>query len=248
MSSGIDRAAFKLLLFQGLYMPRKNLLIKHLKELISIAERSENYDDAISKIRRINFIYPFWDVELERRLRRLDQKIDELLERPSSSCRFENEYGDKVFELMTAANPNGRVSAIHHMNESFYSAEKLTICDPYFLCKIKDVDSYLKNIDMVIPTTVKAIDLYINKSKCDTDVQKAFNNLCQKRSIKLTCLNTDKIHDRVWIIDSSRAFIVGTSFNGIGKRITFILALPETDKVDFIKESLIYSRALAAFA
>ncbi len=37
------------------------------------------------------------------------------------------------------------------------------------------------------------------------------------------------MHDRVWIKDGNRAKVVGTSFNGLGKKLAFILNLPESD-------------------
>ena len=35
------------------------------------------------------------------------------------------------------------------------------------------------------------------------------------RGIKLTCRKTDELHDSVWIVDSTLAFVIGASFNGL---------------------------------
>ncbi len=219
-------------------MPRKELLIEHLKELIAIVERSDGDRDALRRIRREGFFYPFWDEEFEYRLHRLDQKVDALLERPVSSCRMASEEGSNVLQLMTGVGVAARKEAIDYMLDGFSGAKQLVICDPYFLLsnnKNSKID-YLAGIDAVIPKTVKTIELYVKPRKRDAEVASGFTKLCQDRGIKLTCRKTDELHDRVWIVDSTRAFVVGASFNGLGNKCAFILELPEQDRRNFIKE------------
>ena len=219
-------------------MPRKELLIEHLKELIAIVERSDGDRDALRRIRREGFIYPFWDEEFEYRLHRLDQKVDALLERPAPSCRMASEEGNNVLQLMTGIGTTARTDAINYLHSGFSGAKQLVICDPYFLLsnsKASKAD-YLAGVDVVIPKTVKAIELYVKPRKRDAEVADGFTKLCQDRGIKLTCRKTDELHDRVWIVDSTRAFVVGASFNGLGNKCAFILELPEEDRRNFIKE------------
>jgi hypothetical protein len=40
---------------------------------------------------------------------------------------------------------------------------------------------------------------------------------------------TKDIHDRVWIMDDTRAIVTGTSLTGIGCSLSFILDLPDDD-------------------
>lgn len=114
-------------------MPRKELLIEHLKELISIVERSDGDRDALRRIRREGLFYPFWDEEFKYRLHRLDQKVDALLERPVSSCRMASEEGSNVLQLMTGVGVAALNKAIGYLHEGFSGAKQLVICDPYFL-------------------------------------------------------------------------------------------------------------------
>lgn len=219
-------------------MSRKELLIEHLKELISIVERSDGDRDALRSIHREGLYYPFWGEEFEYRLRRLDQKIDVLLERPVPSCRMASEEGNSVLQFMTGVGNAARSDAINHMQIGFSGAKQLVICDPYFLLsnsKSSKAD-YLAGIDAVIPKTVKAIELYVKPRKRDAEVATGFTKLCQDRGIKLICRRTDELHDRVWVVDSTRAFVVGASFNGLGNKCAFILELPEDDRRNFIKE------------
>lgn len=219
-------------------MPRKELLIEHLKELISIVECSDGDRDALRRIRREGLFYPFWDEEFEYRLHRLDQKVDALLERPVSSCRMASEEGSNVLQLMTGVGVAALNKAIGYLHEGFSGAKQLVICDPYFLLSNNknSKTEYLARIDAVIPKTVKTIELYVKPRKRDAEVAAGFNKLCKDRDIKLTCRKTEELHDRVWIVDSTRAFVVGASFNGLGNKCAFILELPEEDRRNFIKE------------
>lgn len=219
-------------------MPYKELLIDHLKELISIVERSDDGRDAMRRIRREEVFHPLWNEEVKYRLHRLDQKIDALLERPASTCRMASEEGESVMQLMTGVGTGARAEAVDYLRNRFDRAQQLVICDPYFLLsnnKTSKAD-YLAGIDNVIPKTIKTVELYVKPRKRDAEVAAGFNKLCQDRGIKLTCRKTDELHDRVWIVDSTRAFVVGASFNGLGNKCAFILELPEEDRRNFIRE------------
>ncbi len=219
-------------------MPSKELLIQHLRELIEIVEHSDGDRDVMRRIRRERFYFPFWNEEVEYRLRQLDQKVDALLERPVASCRMASEEGNNVMQLMTNVGATARADAINHLHVGFSGAKQIVICDPYFLLsnsKMSKAD-YLLRIDTVIPTTVTSIELYVKPKKRDAVIAAGFTKLCQDRGIKLICRKTDELHDRVWIVDSTRAFVVGASFNGLGNKCTFILELPEEDRRNFIKE------------
>lgn len=219
-------------------MASKELLIQHLKELIDIVERSDGDRDALQRIRGEGFLYPFWDEEFECRLRRIDHKVDALLARPAPLCRMASEEGNNVLKLMTNVGVTARAEAVDYLRTGFSGARQLVICDPYFLLsnsKTSKAD-YLSGIDAVIPQTAKSVELYVKPRTRDAVVAAGFNKLCKDRGIKLICRTTDELHDRVWIVDSTRAFVVGASFNGLGNKCTFILELPEKDRQNFIKE------------
>lgn len=223
--------------FRSFYMPSKEFLIQHLKALIDVVERSDGDLDTLRRIRREGFFYPFYDEEHEDHLHRLDRKIDELLERPAPSCRMASEEGNNVMQFMTKVGVQARSEAIHHLQKVFSGAKHLVICDPYFLLSNKNTEKdYLDGIDAVIPKTVSNIELYVKPRKRDAVVAAGFTKLCQDRGIKLVCRKTEALHDRVWIVDSTRAFVVGASFNGLGNKCAFILELPEEDRRNFLKE------------
>lgn len=218
-------------------MPSKELLIQHLRALIDEVERSDSDRDALRRIRREGFLYPFYDEEHEYRLRRLDQKIDALLERPAVSCRMASEEGNNVMKYMANVGAQARTEAIRHLHDVFNGARQLVICDPYFLKPtIQTQQDYLAGISAVIPKTVTNIELYVKPRVRDSVVAAGFTKLCKDRQIKLVCRKTEELHDRVWVVDSTRAFVVGASFNGLGNKCAFILELLEDDRQDFIRE------------
>jgi hypothetical protein len=65
----------------------------------------------------------------------------------------------------------------------------------------------------------------------------------RKYGVQLTQSSSQEFHDRVWIADCKQAVVVGTSFNGIGKRAAFILPLPWPDLHAILE--FLYERGLA---
>jgi hypothetical protein len=218
-------------------MSQKDRLIEHLEHVIQNIKLADGDDFSLRRMRELYF-YPFADPDTERQLHRLHEKMDHLLKRPTLACRMASDEGDGVMRMMTNVGVLGRAQAIHHLRVGFGGAKQLTICDPYFLLSNSKISKqeYLAGIDTVIPSTVKNIELYVKPRKRDAEVASGFTSLCQQRGIKLVCRKTDEIHDRVWITDSTRAFVVGASFNGLGNKCAFILELPEEDRRNFISE------------
>ena len=101
-------------------MPHKELLIEHLKKLIAIVERSDGDRDALRRIRIEMLLYPLWDEMFEYRLRRLDQKVNTLLERPTPTCRMASQEGNNFMQLMTGVGTAARIRALNQPNPSFH--------------------------------------------------------------------------------------------------------------------------------
>jgi hypothetical protein len=66
-----------------------------------------------------------------------------------------------------------------------------------------------------IDCKVFKLELYVKPKKRDAQVTAGFTNLYKDRGIKLTCRKTDELYDSVWIVDSTLAFVIGASFNGL---------------------------------
>lgn len=116
-------------------------------------------------------------------------------------------------------------------------ANSLTICDPYLFNKpvsLRD-DEYVKELVSVLPVdTLVKLDIFY-RTVADTNVTWIFAKLIKGHGIHLERYPTQAIHDRVWIVDGCRGFVVGTSFGGIGNKLAFILDLPDEDLTEFKK-------------
>jgi hypothetical protein len=71
--------------------------------------------------------------------------------------------------------------------------------------------------------------IFNSKRGNDTAIKEEFEKVAKLSKCLLKKSDTDKIHDRIWIKNVKEAIVVGTSFGGLGKRLSFILELPNDD-------------------
>jgi len=173
-----------------------------------------------------------------KRLDRIEEKLDEVLgSSQRGRCRFSEESdGESVLQLITGVGLNERNKAIKHLSEKLKGTRSLIICDPYFLKKSKESSPKQTAIEFLgtLPKSLKSLDVYVKPRIRDKEFAECLNFELKKRNIKLILRRTEDIHDRVWIKDYDEAFVVGTSFNGLGNKCAFILDLPIEDRKQFI--------------
>ena len=142
-------------------------------------------------------------------------------------------------------------------NEYLYkigaAGKELIICDPYLFSDA--TDSYCDFLTKILKLShVKDIVVITDKRHFKQD---SFNKVHDKLNEapyyeKNTWLATSSInvtgpatidvkfskeyHDRFWIADRKKGFCVGTSFNGVGKKISCINYLPDDDVTDLVGE------------
>jgi hypothetical protein len=233
-------------------------LRSHLKQkLLSLIERErleKNLDEIVDELFKdvekyawkLSWRKYYYHLEGER-LDRIEGKLDKVLEGSSRArCRFSEDDGESVLHLLTGAGLGERNKAINHLSAKLKGAISLTICDPYFL-KIPKGSSPSETASefiSILPKSLKNLDLYVKSRYRDKEFADCFNVKLQKRGIKLLSRKTDEIHDRVWIKDFNDAFVVGTSFNGLGNKCAFILDLPKEDQRQFMSSLKEISRNL----
>jgi hypothetical protein len=141
-----------------------------------------------------------------------------------------------TLRLITGLGPEERNNAILYLSDKLAGTKSLTICDPYFLKKQKSVPAKVTATEFVelLPQTLKRIELFTKPRARDKEFADHLNAGLRGRGIRLVHRKTEKVHDRVWIKDFDEAFVVGTSFNGLGNKCAFILDLPQSDKRQFI--------------
>lgn len=107
----------------------------------------------------------------------------------------------------------------------------LLIIDPYFFPK----NSHSEYIDLVTDilnkTSPKSITVITDKKNYDEKVFHAVNN---KLFTDISLNFSEEWHDRFWIANRTKGFVVGTSFNGVGKKISLIAYLDQDDVKEIV--------------
>ncbi|MGA4531725.1 hypothetical protein ACPA1H_15380 [Ectopseudomonas chengduensis] len=127
--------------------------------------------------------------------------------------------------------------AILKFIEKLAPAKKLLIIDPYFYAKgSPQTVSLLKNLLNPLAQSLEEIFVICN----DITGPNALNLQSSMRSVApsvtINNLQTNEFHDRFWINPESNTGIVfGTSLNGIGKKISLIDRIQESDVQEIVK-------------
>ncbi|MAT64471.1 MAG: hypothetical protein CMN57_02360 [Gammaproteobacteria bacterium] len=162
-------------------------------------------------------------------LEAVSEKLDSLLEKiDGSRCRY-RESGDSsnLAYLVTGLNgDDGR----QDLKEWLNGAKVLEIADPYFfhMGSYKDTTQLVRNFEEMLPRSLRRLSVY-HKPNPSKALKQAFSDCIRGHGVQQDYFRTSILHDRVWIKDGNRAKVVGTSFNGLGNKLAFILDLPESD-------------------
>jgi hypothetical protein len=207
--------------------------LRQLAEFLEQADVASEDDDLWEALLAINLPLPLRMTGIEHKLDRL---LEHLERRSSFDCRFSGADGDNVIQLLTGRGQ--RAGAVEFLRGCFKGARQLTICDPWFLKPPAATlpDNYVREIGTLLPETLCRLEIFVGKRQRNKGVANGINALCRERKIRIARFITDEIHDRVWIADDGRAYVIGTSFNGLGNKCAFILCLPDKDKRLFMDE------------
>lgn len=119
--------------------------------------------------------------------------------------------------------------------EKLQGAKKLIIIDPYFFAKSanNDVGALFSKLLRPISGNLEEICFVTNgrKNEAKSDILSAVDS-----TIRVVEVNTDEFHDRYWIDpDNNKGIVIGTSLNGLGKKIALINTLSEADAAEIVK-------------
>lgn len=120
------------------------------------------------------------------------------------------------------------------LQSTIKGATKLTICDPYLFHTPRNTTSqeYAEQLISILPCdSLLELTLFYQAPQSRSSLGEFANRV--PKHILLNGFMTNNIHDRVWIINDSRAIVVGTSFGGLGKKYSFLLDLPDDDLNEF---------------
>lgn len=108
--------------------------------------------------------------------------------------------------------------------------KNLMIIDAFFYSSEEKVLHLFKKMILELSDSLQSITFFtINARKCSTD---AMHNIIKSinQNIITKDIITDKIHDRFWLdADNQKGIVMGTSLNGVTKKLTLIDYLQPSD-------------------
>lgn len=127
---------------------------------------------------------------------------------------------------------------ITYVSNIYTSNNTLVITDPYLFPKNSDLD-YEKEIkNILLNSHAKEIIAYVPINKLNTSLFNSVVTYLSANNIKLRHIDKDNFHDRFWICKENRkGFVMGTSLNGIGRKISWVDLLYEYE-VDVVLSEL----------
>lgn len=128
----------------------------------------------------------------------------------------------------------------HKFVEHLKPITHLLITDPYFYPKLYDVDKVATTFIQLIDPIISEIDkiTVVSNGNNKHSISKYIENLKNANpKIQVENYITQDFHDRFWLNPISRkGIIVGTSINGIGKKISLVDTLNSIDASQVLKE------------
>ena len=121
--------------------------------------------------------------------------------------------------------------------EKLGEAKNIIIIDPYFYASSNNsaISIFIEALSL-ISSNLEAIHFVTNGRNNDSKslIHNGVRSI--KNSIAINDIVTDKFHDRFWINPEGRkGIVVGTSLNGIGRKIALIDVLNENDVEEICK-------------
>jgi len=153
------------------------------------------------------------------------------------ACPLERDPGG-FMEMIVA--PGNRQQGLHNIREETRNCRKLIILDHYiFSGPAARAAEIAKDLEEALFSRRKSIEsahiVYSDKPGDRTGaVRNAVLSMFQNHKTFVSEARSSTLHDRVWIFDRTSALVVGTSLNGIGNRLAFILPLPSDDLLDLL--------------
>ncbi|HHY0368232.1 hypothetical protein [Vibrio parahaemolyticus] len=174
---------------------------------------------------------------IKHKLYAIDRKLEQL---PDCKCKYQHSDAGNMQLLVGDGD-----SAKKRRAEKKYLAKWLSKCknnliisDPYFFQYGSDnkvfssLTEYTDFICELIPNDIRSLEVF-HLPGPQGEVKMKIHKTLRSRNIKLTYIETNEIHDRVFIRDQDEAVLVGTSLGGYGNKLAFVLDLPNEDLENF---------------
>lgn len=200
----------------------RELLSCYLRELLELVENPET---DLSKLR------PWLRYEICTLLSHIERQFSTI--EPQHSAFAEDSNKNSILRLLTGK--KGHLNQDRkHITDWLVGAKELTVVDPYFFSfsqqnKIfHSQEKYVAWLIDLIPMGLENLEVF-HLPRCNKDILDRIKDNCKRKSVALQAWETTEIHDRVLIRNGEEAKVVGTSFNGLGNKFSFVLDLPAED-------------------
>lgn len=169
-------------------------------------------------------------IEIEFCKRILNSEIEAKLQKYMQDNNLEYITEEVLWKNMTNDEKTKKFSK--YLLEIGTEGNELIIVDPYLFSS--EQDDYCDMLASILDLSKsKTIIVVTDKTNCkQVSVSKVSNKINKALDIKYS----NCFHDRFWIANRKEGFYTGTSFNGIGKRISLINRLPKDDLKEIIDE------------
>ncbi|MGE8492001.1 hypothetical protein [Comamonas sp.] len=148
------------------------------------------------------------------------------------ACPLERDPGG-LMEMLVA--PGNRQQGLRNIREETRDCRNLIILDPYIFsgpsARADDIAADLEEALFSRRKSIQSVHVVYSDKPGDRTgaVRKAVLSMFARHKTFVSEARSSALHDRVWIFDRTSALLVGTSLNGIGNRLAFILPLPHED-------------------
>lgn len=206
-----------------------------------INEEIKNTKNRVNYIEEITHEYLHKIHELKHEIDYLDSRVHKLTERKrllDEQIKMEKEQVSYL--IVTSKNFDEGKRKIKNWIKN--KVKELTIVDPFFFSfdeskppkNIRNLDEYVNGVCDYIPNSLEKISVYSNGTPPIKVVDK-FIEVLSKKSIELIRFESNEIHDRFIIKNKKSAKIMGTSFTGLGLKLSIFVDLPDDDLQDLLE-------------
>jgi len=153
-------------------------------------------------------------------------------------CAFADE-SERYMEMLTQ--PGQRAAGLKELRNFSATTESLIVVDPYIYsgqaANAETIAQDFKKSIRAAGASLKRVHIIYDADESNTAnaIRKRIHEMLADEKIHITEATSAVLHDRIWISDRSRATVIGTSLNGIGGRLAFILPLPSDDLIELLK-------------
>ncbi|HDR9508892.1 TPA: hypothetical protein QDC03_007958 [Burkholderia cepacia] len=120
--------------------------------------------------------------------------------------------------------------------EKLKGVKDLFIIDPYFYSDDPDCVALFGKMMSVLSEQLRSVTFFTNGSRANKKL--AMHSILQELApeVLIGDVVTDEFHDRFWVdAEKNAGIVMGTSLNGIGKKIALIDHLSESDARDIAR-------------